>query len=232
MALKGTGVLAIWNGIAGGADEEFLEWHVKEHMPERVRVPGFLRGRRYAAVEADPAYFNFYEVESPRILTSPAYLDRLNDPSDWTRKVVSNFLDTARTICRVESSVGEGEAGFIAVMPFQALDTAEPARTRRAAAIGRMLERRGIVGAHVLLAVAAPAAETSENRLRSGPDVTWGAILMVEAVAADAMEQLHDADLASASLVGSGFSEPARRGLYRFEYALDATDLSRVASEA
>jgi hypothetical protein len=36
MALLGRGVLAIWNGIAAGYEGEFLEWHVKEHIPERV----------------------------------------------------------------------------------------------------------------------------------------------------------------------------------------------------
>lgn len=232
MALKGTGVLAIWNGIAGGADEEFLEWHVKEHMPERVRVPGFLRGRRYGAVDAHPAYFNFYEVETSGVLSSRPYLDRLNDPSEWTRKVVSSFRDTARTICRVESSVGEGEAGFVAVMPFERVDASEPARAGRAAAIGKMLANRGIVGAHVLVAAEAPAVETSENKLRSGPDTTWGAILMVEAVSAGAVERLRDGDLASAGLERSGFAEPAGRGLYRFEYALDSTDLFHFADEA
>ena len=36
MPLLGTGVLAIRNGLAPGYDAEFVEWHVKEHIPERV----------------------------------------------------------------------------------------------------------------------------------------------------------------------------------------------------
>ena len=43
MALLGTGVLAIWNGIAASAEDEFVDWHVREHIPERVGLPGFLR---------------------------------------------------------------------------------------------------------------------------------------------------------------------------------------------
>jgi len=66
MPLLGTGVLAIWNGLAPGYDAEFVEWHVKEHIPERVGVPGFLRARRYFAVDGAPAYFNFYETETIR----------------------------------------------------------------------------------------------------------------------------------------------------------------------
>ena len=106
MALLGGGVLAIWNGIATGYEDEFLEWHVKEHIPERVGVTGFLRGRRYISVDGTPAYFNFYETETYQVLSSEPYLARLNDPTPWTRKVVSNFKDTSRTICDVAHSTG------------------------------------------------------------------------------------------------------------------------------
>ncbi len=61
MALAGRGVLAIWNGIAEEAEADFLAWHVREHIPERVAVPGFLRARRYVALRGEPRYFNFYE---------------------------------------------------------------------------------------------------------------------------------------------------------------------------
>src|SRR5690606_28219746 len=86
MALLGSGVLAIWNGVEEGADQDFIEWHVLEHIPERVGIPGFLRGRRYIAVDGYPRYFNFYETENPDVLTSSPYRDRLNAPTDWTRQ--------------------------------------------------------------------------------------------------------------------------------------------------
>ena len=63
MALAGQGVLAIWNGIEDEAEADFVAWHVREHIPERVAVPGFLRGRRYVAVAGAPKYFNFYELD-------------------------------------------------------------------------------------------------------------------------------------------------------------------------
>ena len=77
MPLAGQGVLAIWNGIEDEAEADFVAWHVREHIPERVAVPGFLRGRRYVAEVGAPKYFNFYETESPEALISPAYLQRL-----------------------------------------------------------------------------------------------------------------------------------------------------------
>ena len=119
MPLLGKGVLAIWNGVAPGYEAEFLEWHVKEHIPERVGVQGFLRGRRYVAVDGTPAYFNFYETETYQVLSSAPYLARLNDPTPWTRKVVSNFKDTSRTICDVAHSAGRGIGAWVETIQLQ-----------------------------------------------------------------------------------------------------------------
>ena len=47
MPLRGRAFLPMWFGLAEGYEREFDRWHTIEHMPERLGVPGFLRGRRY-----------------------------------------------------------------------------------------------------------------------------------------------------------------------------------------
>jgi hypothetical protein len=37
--LCGQAVVAIWNGIGEEGRSEFYDWHLHEHMPERVGVP-------------------------------------------------------------------------------------------------------------------------------------------------------------------------------------------------
>jgi hypothetical protein len=118
MTLAGKGVMAFWNDIAAGAEDDFNHWHVVEHIPERVGVPGFLRGRRYVAHDARPKYFNFYETESLATLTSPAYLERLNDPTPWTRRAIQTFRNSNRTLCRVVASVGRGEGAAMLTLRF------------------------------------------------------------------------------------------------------------------
>jgi hypothetical protein len=49
MALAGEGAICIWNDILPEHRAEFYAWHNEEHMPERVGIPGFRRGRRYIA---------------------------------------------------------------------------------------------------------------------------------------------------------------------------------------
>ena len=86
MSLLGNGALMIWHDIATDGESDYNEWHSKEHMLERVAVPGFHRGHRGRAVSGSPQYINWYEVDDVDVLTSKAYLDRLNDPTPWTPK--------------------------------------------------------------------------------------------------------------------------------------------------
>ena len=106
MALLGKGALVIWHDPAPDAESDYNEWHSKEHMLERVGVPGFRRGFRYVALEGAPRYLNLYEVDELATLTSRPYLDRLNDPTPWTRRVVPQVHNNSRTLCRVIASAG------------------------------------------------------------------------------------------------------------------------------
>ncbi|MGH6904724.1 MAG: hypothetical protein ACREIR_18510 [Geminicoccaceae bacterium] len=54
MALLGKGALAIWHDPAPEIESDYNEWHSKEHMYERVGVPGFLRGQRGVAIAGAP----------------------------------------------------------------------------------------------------------------------------------------------------------------------------------
>ena len=49
---------------------QFYAWHLHEHMPERVGIPGFRRGRRYIAADAatHPEFFTLYEADTMRVL--------------------------------------------------------------------------------------------------------------------------------------------------------------------
>ena len=63
-------------------------------------MPGFLFGRRHQAISGACGYFNFYLVEQPAVLTSKPYLERLDNPTPMTRKVMSEiFINMNRTVC-------------------------------------------------------------------------------------------------------------------------------------
>ena len=96
-----TGILAVWNNCAPGHEAVYEQWYQTEHLIERLGVAGFERGRRYEAIEGEKRFFTYYETESPDVLQSPAYLERLNNPTPLTERIMSGILiDMSRTVCR------------------------------------------------------------------------------------------------------------------------------------
>ena len=112
MSLLGEAAMVFWHDITDG-DDDYKDWHSNEHMSERVGVPGFLRGRRARSLRGEPQYFIMYEVDSVEVLTSRAYLDRLNDPSPWTEQVLSRYRNSNRTLCRLDDTRGLGTGRFL-----------------------------------------------------------------------------------------------------------------------
>lgn len=227
MALLGSGVLAIWNGVADRAEAEFVRWHVREHIPERVGLPGFLRGRRYVAVDGHPKYFNFYETDSSETLLSPVYRDRLNNPTTWTRRVVSEFRDTTRTICDVAASHGLGAGAWIETIRLGAVSDEDG--FRRA-----LLQRHlpavsatdGIVAAHLLRGSEPErAGGTEESALRGQPDRTAAWVILVESVDEHPLRTLRHSEMSDRSLRACGALSAIERGIYRLQFALAKSEL-------
>ncbi|MEZ2126371.1 MULTISPECIES: hypothetical protein [unclassified Sinorhizobium] len=226
MALAGTAVLAIWNGIAPEAEEEFVAWHVREHIPERVGLPGFLRGRRYVATEGHPKYFNFYETETISDLSSPAYLTRLDSPSPWTKAVVAHFTDTSRTICKVALSKGQGDGAAMMTVRFSTAREPQSFIERLQATADKALGIAGIVGFHLLQGdSAASNRQTAEKKLRDRADEIAAWILLIEAVDLQALERLEKKLSLGEVLTGHGADPEQRGGIYALQYALSASQL-------
>jgi hypothetical protein len=100
MMVAQLGILAIWNDCRPGHEAEFEAWFQGEHLLERLAVPGFLFGRRHQAITGASSYFNFYLTQSPDVLTSEPYLERLDNPTSMTRKIMSKiFINANRTVC-------------------------------------------------------------------------------------------------------------------------------------
>jgi hypothetical protein len=121
------GILAIWNDCRTGREAEFDAWFQGEHLLERLAVPGFLYGRRHAAISGSNGYFNFYLVASPEILTSKLYLERLDNPTPMTKMIMSEvFINMNRTVCHRTLRRGSFRGAYAVTARFNgAPDTAK-----------------------------------------------------------------------------------------------------------
>ncbi|MGE0224879.1 MAG: hypothetical protein AB7F35_15860 [Acetobacteraceae bacterium] len=59
--------------IAASMEDEFNDWYNTAFIPGFLKVPGVLRARRYAAVEAEPKYLTVYEFASPDVPDTPEW---------------------------------------------------------------------------------------------------------------------------------------------------------------
>ncbi len=226
MPLLGSGALTFWHDVDAEAEADFVEWHVREHIPERLGMPGFLRGRRYVAVDGEPRFFNFYEANEVGAFSDPVYLARLDDPTPWTRRVVAHFRRTSRTICSVVASLGRGEGGFVETVRLGPAGGQEGFGTSLAKLAATVLPSPGIVAVHVLEGTRAGSGQASaEKALRGEPDTAEDWVLLIEAVDADSLKASASDAAATARLLEAGARPDPLRGIYRLQFGLGRAEL-------
>jgi len=183
MSLAGLGAVCIWHDLLPEARDDFHQWHNREHMPERVGIPGFRRGRRYVAIAGTPEYFNLYEADSAEVLGGQDYLNRLNAPTEWTRQVVPSFRNVSRSICRVVYTDGVGQGAFMLTQRFDVgeRDRSQVLKALRQRLLPPLCDNKGIAGIHLCLAdETISKVETAEKKARADTTQvpTW--IILIE----------------------------------------------------
>ncbi|MBI1397007.1 MAG: hypothetical protein GC151_13605 [Betaproteobacteria bacterium] len=205
----GQGVLLVTHSITPEARAECDEWYMRQHLPERVGLPGFLRGRRFQHVSGEPRYLAWYETHSPGVLHSQAYEERLANPTSWTRRVMPNFRDMSRSVLRVELSLGDLDGGFLGLIPL-ADNAGVPDIPRIHAVLAAAARKADICAAHLLTATEDAPAQTVESHLRGGEDRSLPAAIVIEGTSESVLD-LATADLlVSLDSIGSPMAESYR----------------------
>src|SRR5256885_15576807 len=85
---KGTLIAAM--NMARAAEDEFHDWYDTEHLPERVRVPGFLVCHRWIGAQDRKVSVATYDLDSVAVLKSPAYRAIGGENlSPWSKRVTA-----------------------------------------------------------------------------------------------------------------------------------------------
>lgn len=205
--------------IADGAVAEHDDWHTHEHLAERLSIPGFLRGTRWIALHGQPRYLVLYEVAELATLTSAAYLERLNNPSAWTSKVMPHYRGMSRGLCSVSGSFGLGTGHVAALLRFRP----EPAAAGSLRSwllqdlLPQLPSERGIGSVHLLEGAITPPM-TNEQRIR-GADagVDWAVLLT--GYSEGALSKLVR-DVLGPSQLEQHRATGVLNGVYRIDYTL------------
>ena len=191
-----TGVLAIWADCNPGDEALFEQWYQLEHLPERLAVPGFLRGRRYEAIDSTPRYLTCYHANETAVFRSPAYLLRLNDPTPLTHRIMSDVVaNLSRTICECETGGGLASGAYALTVALEGDATERRIKTRVAKAhLDRLLPTHsGLARYEVWLADKASEADetaplSAEQALRGRDKTITGCVFIETLREADAWD--------------------------------------------
>ena len=144
------------------------------------------------------------------MLTSPAYMQRLENPTPWTQKTMTSFRNMVRTVCDLRRGAGDLAGAFAVVLRADGAFTPTPAAD---ALVDELAAQPSIARVQIWTAAASQTkADTAEMKIRGKDQLIAGA-LVVECVRYADAERVA-ASLGKSTVAGLGISGPATLGIY------------------
>jgi hypothetical protein len=218
MPLSGKGMLITFMDADPNEEADFNKWYDKEHLIERVSIPGFLEARRYVAVAAEPKYLNFYTTDAIDALRSPDYLQALQNPTPRTRHHMPKFRNFTRAVARVTASKGQGRGGALAFFRIRSSDSDQrKLRDAITAQLDAVLDQ--VISAHLL--ESDPELSRPADAAADAGAADW--YVVVEGTDAEAVRQIAEKRLGLGAALPS--AEPISFGTYRLLWDLAKAEL-------
>lgn len=212
--------MIVWNDITPEGRDDFFEWHARQHMPERINLPGFNRGRRCVAEAASVEFLTLYEVDDVDVLDSEVYRTRLAHPTAWSLKVMPHFRNNVRGGCRVRFTAGPSQGGCIATLRMTAGDAGREALIGKLAGewLPAVVREPRVTGAHLLVndpALSGGQVGQRQGRFITQPDI----VVLVEGSTLAGIGAAVDAGCGERRLEAAG-AHGIVRDTFRQEYSL------------
>jgi hypothetical protein len=222
MPLCGKGMLIVFTEVRSRDERDLNEWYNREHIDERIALPGFHRARRYVAVRGTPRYLAVYECDGVTDLATPGYLRLLANQTPWTQAVMARFTQFHRLTLRVQVDLAHGIGGALAAVRFvpDPHERKNLASWLRETALPRAVARTAMVGGAAAendLEVAnAPLTDKSMDHPRAD-EIEW--VVLLEGADAAAAGAAARAIFTPAALRKFGVAAPPTIGTYRLLFA-------------
>lgn len=221
MPLAGKGMLLTSMDIDPSDEAEFNRWYDREHLEERVAIPGFLEARRYLAHEGEPKYLSLYSTETFEVLDSPAYRTALANQTAWSKANIARFKNMIRAVARISISRGQGRGAALGIVRLRPVD-----KDRLRTALRDQLEpgmQDGIISMHLLESDASLSKPITDDPSALNPGAGDWFVLIdgtdVKAVSAAITARVGDAAVKSTVI---------STGLYHLMWDLAKSDLPTI----
>jgi hypothetical protein len=222
MPLAGKGMLLTSMNIDPMHEAEFNRWYDREHLVERVAIPGFLEARRYVAHSGNPKYLCLYSTTTFDVLDSPAYRKALNNPTDWSKTTLPRFQNMIRAIARITVSRGQGRGAVLGIIRLR---PAAGSEERLRAALQEKLDPKdidGIVSMHLIESDPLFSKPITDDPPVSDPGAgDW--FVLIDGTEVDAISAVIAARFTESGAFGS--AAQISSGIYRLMWDLASSDV-------
>lgn len=141
--------LLVWSDIDPDHEADFNQWYDREHMEERVRIPGFTGARRYRAVSGSARrYLALYRASSLADFTSDAYRKAFTKQTQWSITNFGRMSNTRRRVMQVAQEGGFGWGGALVLIELvpNAMDTDAVSTV-----LGKLMAEEGVLRVHHMI---------------------------------------------------------------------------------
>ena len=146
------GMLFVWTSADPEHERDFNRWYDREHVEERVRIPGFVSGTRYQSVRGPRKYLGLYRTVSLGAFQTPDYFKAFGHQTPWSLTNLQRMVDPMRRVCAIEAETGMGTGAWLAVLRMGAPAIGQDAQTVDAmATLGtKLLQIDGVIATRLL----------------------------------------------------------------------------------
>ncbi|MBR8299291.1 hypothetical protein KDW49_00940 [Burkholderia dolosa] len=119
------GQLCVWTDVDAEHEADFNAWYDREHMQERVAIPGFTHARRFRATDGGPRkYLALYVTDTLDVFRGDAYRRAFAQQTAWSLANFERMTGTQRRVGELTIEAGDGEGAQLAlfVLPAQRID--------------------------------------------------------------------------------------------------------------
>lgn len=221
MPMAGKGMLLTSMNIGASDEAEFNRWYDREHLEERVAIPGFLEARRYVAHEGNPKYLSLYSTETFEVLDSPAYRTALANQTAWSKANIARFQNMIRAVARITISRGTGRGAVLGIIRLRPSGGGED---KLRAALHEQFDPAsldGIISMHLIESNPALSKPITDNAAAADPGAgDW--FVLIDATDVGAVPA------ASARLTNNAAFKPLliTSGVYRLMWDIAKSDIA------
>lgn len=167
------GELLVWTDIDPAHEADFNTWYDREHMDERVAIPGFAFARRFLRIGPGRKYLALYRTDSLGVFDSAAYRRAFDNQTQWSLDNFKRMRDARRCVGTVTHESGAGRGGCLGLIEVAA-DKAQ---------LDEAVAREGIISGYLL----APDMRLSKPLPGAAVKPIDGTVLIIEGTSAAAV---------------------------------------------